>query len=281
MLIDWSTTRAVVGDRVGRHFCEPGWRLDRRWSQSFDDFVLWVVWGGRGWMTADAAPVALRPGVCLWMKPGVIYLARHDPNNRLRVNSIHFRLTDIDGSALPCDASVPTLVHEAADTGCVVAVTGRIVDLLSGPFRSAGDATNRRVADQLLTALLMDLDAAPQRPASPIRGGTQRHHHQLVMDLYRQINESPTDIPSVAVMARRAGYSPDHFARVFKSVVGLTPRDAIVSARVERARLLLTESSLSISQVADMLGYENVYFFSRQFKAKAGHTPSQYRKRLA
>jgi AraC family transcriptional regulator, arabinose operon regulatory protein len=82
----------------------------------------------------------------------------------------------------------------------------------------------------------------------------------------------------VRELARETGYSPDHFSRVFKQVTGQTPQALKVQARLERARQLLTESSLSISMIANALGYEDVFFFSRQFKEKTGRTPTAYRK---
>jgi AraC family transcriptional regulator of arabinose operon len=40
----------------------------------------------------------------------------------------------------------------------------------------------------------------------------------------------------------------------------------------------LRESELTVTEVADALGYQNVYFFSRQFKEKLGVPPSQHRR---
>ena len=52
----------------------------------------------------------------------------------------------------------------------------------------------------------------------------------------------------------------------------------MIRARIERARRLLEESSLSLEQVASSLGYTDVYFFHRQFKAVAGVTPGRWRR---
>lgn len=278
MKIDWTKIRATVGRTLGRHYCEPGWRLAEDWWRSLRDFDLWLVYGGRGVMHLDNATVILRPGVCFWARPGHRYEATHDPKNRLRVNSVHFSLIDQRGRALPYDTSVPPEVHEITNLDYAVSVTGRIVDLIHGPALGRERHKNRGIADQLLTALLMDLDAASSASTAQPLGGTPRHYHQLVADLVSRINESPADAPTVAGMARRAGYSADHFARIFKSVVGQSPQEYIVQARINRARALLTESGLSIGQIADMLGYDDIYFFSRQFKSRTGQSPSRYRK---
>jgi len=79
-------------------------------------------------------------------------------------------------------------------------------------------------------------------------------------------------------MASQAGYSPDHFSRLFKRILGISPQAHAIRVRIDRARQLLIESSLTISQIADALGYDDVFFFSRQFKARTGQTPGQYRQ---
>ncbi len=99
------------------------------------------------------------------------------------------------------------------------------------------------------------------------------------MQIASRIRESPSDVPPITDLARQVGYSADHFSRVFRQVLGQSPQAYIVEQRVGRARQLLTESSLTVTQIADALGYESVYFFSRQFKAKSGISPSQYRRR--
>lgn len=66
-------------------------------------------------------------------------------------------------------------------------------------------------------------------------------------------------------------------SRVFKQVTGSLPRDFIIQVRIDRAKQLLRESSLSIGEIADALGYPDVFFFSRQFKNRSGLSPTHFR----
>ena len=50
---------------------------------------------------------------------------------------------------------------------------------------------------------------------------------------------------------------------------------------VSRARQLLAETGLTISQIAEALGFRDVFFFSRQFTQRTGQTPSAYRATLS
>src|ERR1700722_3665889 len=110
-------------NRAGRVRCEPGWRLD--WSDPgfLTDFDLWFVWAGFGRMKLRAGEAALRPGVCLWMRPGGVYVAQQDLRNRLGVTFIHFDLRPPPRAG----AGIPPEVHEVRDFVFFDAVSRRIV----------------------------------------------------------------------------------------------------------------------------------------------------------
>lgn len=78
-------------------------------------------------------------------------------------------------------------------------------------------------------------------------------------------------------MAAAAYLSEYHFARLFKQVTGVTPHVYLANVRLERARSLLTETSLPIVEVAAMVGYQSQSHFTRLFKSVTGVTPGAYR----
>lgn len=104
------------------------------------------------------------------------------------------------------------------------------------------------------------------------------HYRELRQLFARLRTTSPEALPGVAQMAAQAGLSPEHFSRLFRRVNGQSPMQFIVSLRITHARHLLRESSLSVGEIADRLGYADVYFFSRQFKEQTGVSPLAYRK---
>ncbi len=271
----------MLGVRVngaGRVRCEPTWRLDRRWSERLTDYDLWFVWAGRGRMELRDRAIELRPGVLVWMRPGGSYCADQDARDRLGVTYVHFDLLDRRGPLARRSrgpAKLPAEVRQVADVPYVDALTRRVVQAFGG---MTGARAGRRVADQLLRGLLMDLDASEDRATGDtVRGGTQRHHHRIVMRAAARLSEDPVNAPPIAELAREAGCTPDHLGRLFGKVLGTGPQAYLVQSRINRARQLLTETGMTISQVAEALGYCDVYFFSRQFKQKTGMTPSAYR----
>lgn len=73
--------------------------------------------------------------------------------------------------------------------------------------------------------------------------------------------------------------SPFYISKIFKAETGETPIHSLIEIRMEKAReLLLEEPSLSIQEVASMVGYEDAYHFSKLFKKKFGVAPSAMRR---
>ena len=78
-------------------------------------------------------------------------------------------------------------------------------------------------------------------------------------------------------IASAAYLSEYHFARLFKQITRLTPHVYLANLRLERARKLLAETALPISEIAGMVGYQSQSHFSKMFKSVAGITPRAYR----
>ncbi len=84
--------------------------------------------------------------------------------------------------------------------------------------------------------------------------------------------EKPWDADS---LAKTAGVSVSGFYRLYRQFFGVSPRQDLIIARIERAKHLLLALD-SVSQTADALGYGDPGHFVRQFKKIAGVTPKQY-----
>ncbi|MEK6320633.1 MAG: AraC family transcriptional regulator [Acidobacteriota bacterium] len=79
-------------------------------------------------------------------------------------------------------------------------------------------------------------------------------------------------------IASAAHLSEYHFARLFKHITRVTPHVYLANLRLERARKLLAETALPISEIAAMVGYQSQSHFSKMFKSVAGITPRAYRE---
>ncbi len=81
-------------------------------------------------------------------------------------------------------------------------------------------------------------------------------------------------------LARQLNISEVYFRRIFKEKIGTTPHKYLLNLRIERAKLLLSDPALSVSLVAEAVGFSGPYHFSKAFKEAVGTTPGRYRKDL-
>ena len=81
----------------------------------------------------------------------------------------------------------------------------------------------------------------------------------------------------VATLAAKAKLSPSHFFALFKRRTGTAPMDYFTRLRMQHACQLLNEASLSVKEVAALMGYDDPFYFSRVFKSVFAVAPVHYR----
>jgi AraC family transcriptional regulator len=79
-------------------------------------------------------------------------------------------------------------------------------------------------------------------------------------------------------MAAVVGYSPDHFARLFRQTFRASPYQYLLSRRVERAKAMLRDPSMPIAVIAVACGFTSQSHLNSVFKRVAGVTPGRYRR---
>ena len=80
-------------------------------------------------------------------------------------------------------------------------------------------------------------------------------------------------------LARVSGVSEAHFARSFKQAFGLPPHRYLLTRRVERAKTLLRDTDLSITDIAFETGWASLGTFGRTFRDITGENPAAIRER--
>jgi transcriptional regulator GlxA family with amidase domain len=80
-------------------------------------------------------------------------------------------------------------------------------------------------------------------------------------------------------LARVSGVSEAHFARSFKQAFGVPPHRYLLTRRVERAKALLRDTDLSITEIAFETGWASLGTFGRTFRDITGESPGTIRER--
>jgi len=116
------------------------------------------------------------------------------------------------------------------------------------------------------------IDAADRGPA------LAAPHRRAVQHAEQRIAQQLTQPPSLEQLARDANISSAYFGRLFKQHTGLSVRQYVAHQRLTRARRLLVEDTLNVSEVARAVGYDDPFYFSRLFTRQFGVSPSNLRQ---
>ncbi len=100
---------------------------------------------------------------------------------------------------------------------------------------------------------------------------------ERVLEHMRQNFFLNLNLPAAAELSN---LSQRQFSDLFKKETGKTFTEYLNGIRIERAKEALKDSSLSITEIAFEIGYDDLSYFTRRFKAAAGMTPRAYRKQF-
>lgn len=100
----------------------------------------------------------------------------------------------------------------------------------------------------------------------------------IIVDVVRGLPESLGNCRLSDVLSQRLCCDYSYLSKLFSSMTGMTLEKYYIFQRIERAKELLSYGELTLSQIADALGYSSVAHLSGQFKAITGMTPSAFRE---
>ena len=92
------------------------------------------------------------------------------------------------------------------------------------------------------------------------------------------ISMHPEENPDIHQMAQKYGYTPYYFSKKFKQEVGMSLREFAVKEKVERAKMLLAQSAMSVSDISEALGFNSQSYFGSVFRKITGMTPSEFQR---
>ncbi len=281
MKIDWDNISIRLAS-CGRSRHAAGVTNDGWVSDNFDN-CLWLVWCGEGEILSRNGWIPLRPGTCLWLPAGWNYTLKYNPNNPIGNYFVHFNLFDNRGKLYT--GPFPPEKFYPPDVELVEVTVRRIVYLIlkSQNADIVANASYQKpetiIATKLMTGLLMDIDAHTDGDYG-LSGINDAHHREAIFEAITRLTETPGKQPNIRELAKDMGYSFDHFIRVFKRIMGRTPKAYALSVRMHKAAGLLGGTNLPIKQIAILAGYETVYSFSAQFKRFTGLCPTEYREKM-
>jgi AraC family transcriptional regulator len=127
-----------------------------------------------------------------------------------------------------------------------------------------------------LAGLLLRRHSTVSGPATiPPSSGLTRKQTRRV---FEYIESSLSEDLTLRELAGIAGLSTQHFARMFKRVVGASPHQYVVERRVERAKAMLRTTEASLAGISLSTGFCGQSHFTSAFRRAVGLTPTEFRE---
>lgn len=148
-----------------------------------------------------------------------------------------------------------------------------LFDRLEDAIRRVGPEGARQAT---LPAYELLLRAVPPQGTNPRPPGARSPFEEKAMDFVAaSLSNSAIGVSQIA---GKLGMSRNRFAAKFKAATGSSPKDYIMTARLQKALSLIKGTELSIAEVAHSCGFSTPNYFARFFVEKMGMTPSAFRK---
>jgi AraC family transcriptional regulator of arabinose operon len=237
--------------------------------KGFEAFILIFCANGQGHLTLSKRRHRLLPGQLVLIPPGLPHSYKTDRTLPWNIYWVHFT------------------GEQAAEYGAMLGLSGadpilQIADpdLLIRQFESLYACVSEAFSDSALicgsahlTQMLCLLNSLRTEKYERSRRSEQRILKSIDYIL-REYHASHT----LDDLARSAGLSIPHYGALFRKQTGVSPVLYLIRVRLRHACMLLDHSSLSLSEIARAVGYEDQFYFSRLFRKNIGLSPREYRK---
>jgi len=105
-------------------------------------------------------------------------------------------------------------------------------------------------------------------------------YYEKFSELRTKIYTNPSIEWTIEKMSKKLVMSESYFQHLYKKIFGVSAMNDVITSRIEHAKYLLFNTSLSINLISEECGYKNNVHFIRQFKKIVSCTPSEYRKKF-
>lgn len=207
----------------------------------------------------------IEPGMCIILSPRTPH-GFHTDGCELNHDWMHF-MPKVEQKFLDLNLVTNAFFH-VVDTGFITSVVKRCECEL---------IYKKEAYENMISAEITAMFVRLKRLISEDNCG---YHTDVFKNLRFDIYRHPKRYPGVESMADVVNLSRSRFSVLYKQCFGVAPKHDLITSRISKASYLLSIGTLSLAEIAEECGYQNIYHFIRQFRTVVGIPPGMYRKNI-
>ena len=234
----------------------------------FRSHLLKFIVSGRATLSAYGKTFALSKGMVIGFPPDTDYSISGIKNKSITYLYVLFSGQDAIRFFTECDFENKVMVR-LENPDVAGSLFWRILRHGNNVTQYAHD-----LCSSYLKTLLIELKVAPD---------IKEHKASLATLTYKQCKDYMdrhfNEIKTVNQVAEHCCLSPQYLSRLFLRLGNMSPHNYLLRLKLNTAANLLVTSTLSVSQIAQQVGFDDPFYFSSCFKKKLGMAPSKYRSK--
>ena len=250
---------------VGYQLCDPLYQ----WGPGIrDHYLIHYIISGEGYYTTKGISHHLHAGDSFLVYPNTEVTYYADEKNPWEYAWVGFTGSDAAMILQATDFSKSSpVINETPDGSLIQKRILEIYDNRGNEYTHAVEMTGG-----LYTLLAIYMQNATKKTDA----NTAQSYVQKAIEFITSNYSYPITIEDIASYV---GLSRSHLFRSFETVLGQSPKEYLTDFRMKQACYLLEKTNLSITAIANSLGFDNSLYFSKIFHKELGTSPKVWRKK--
>lgn len=254
-------------DHYGAEQCDSGYSFG---PTIRDNYVLHFITNGKGKISINGETTELTAGDIFVLPKNQSIFYQADENNPWTYTWVGFSGSRAETILSQTRLLEKYYLHSHLESD----ILKKMIDINQTEVQSLPMITELILIghlNQLLAALVQEFPNESLKEASTL---AKTYVHHAIKIIHSQYN-SPV---KVSAIAEKLALSRSYLYKIFKQETGYSIKDYIVQVKMNHACQLLANPDLSITEIANSVGYQDPLTFSSAFKNQYHQSPSDYRK---
>lgn len=249
-------------------------------------FSVWMKKGVAGYLGYGEGQMNFSNGTMVFLSPGqVLYTHKHQHNagwglvfhpDLLKGYPLAQTIRSYDFFSYTADQALAVTAEEES-------AIDAILNSIQREINGTADQFSQDVVISQLEVLLTYANRFYHRQFAKRREekkGLLARVEELLLNYLNSERLSLDGLPTVNYLARELNVSPNHLSDLLKEHTGKSAAEHIAISVIEKAKELISTTTLSVSEIAYQMGYQHSQSFSKLFKKRVGCSPLEYRERF-